>query len=156
MMNGAFQLQLDPFGRLVFTGADGVRHTGVVPARAFPITAPQEGVSILSRDGHELTWIPDLGKLSGDTRRLIDEELEMREFMPEILRIRSVSGYATPCTWQVETNKGNSTFTLNAEEDIRHIASPALLIVDGRGIQFLIRDRRALDDASRRILERFL
>jgi hypothetical protein len=155
-MNGGFQLQLDPFGQLVFIGPDGIRHIGVVPARAFPITAPQEGVSILSRDGHELLWVPDLEKVSGEPRRLIDEELRMREFMPEILRISGVSGYATPCIWQVETDKGDSSFTLKAEEDIRHIASPALLIVDSRGIQFLIRNRHTLDNASRRILDRFL
>jgi hypothetical protein len=76
--------------------------------------------------------------------------------MPAIRRITGVSGYATPCTWQVETDKGNTSFILKAEEDIRRLAAPALLIVDNRGIQFLVRDRRALDDASRRILERFL
>lgn len=155
-MNEDFQLQLDPFGQLDFIGPDGIRHKGVVPARAFPISAPQEGVSILSRDGHELVWIPDLDKVSGETRRLIDEELGMREFMPEIRQIRSVSGFATPCTWQVETDKGYSTFTLKAEEDIRHTTASALLIVDSRGIQFLIRNRHALDNASRRILDRFL
>ena len=155
-MNDDFQLKRDPFGQLVFTGPDGVRHPGVVPARAFPITAPQDGVSIMSREGVELLWIPDLDKFSGDTRSLIDEEFGMREFMPQILRIRSVSGYATPCTWLVETDKGDSSFILNTEEDIRHVAAPSLLIVDSRGIQFLIRDRHALDSASRRILERFL
>lgn len=155
-MDGDFQLQRSPFGQLVFTGADGVAHAGVEPARSFPITAPREGISILSRDGHELAWIPDLGQLDRETRRLIDDELEVHEFMPEIRRITGVSGYATPCTWHVETDKGNTSFILKAEEEIRRLAAPALLIVDNRGIQFLIRDRRALDDASRRILERFL
>jgi hypothetical protein len=42
--------------------------------------------------------------------------------MNKILRISGVSGYATPCIWQVETDKGDSSFTLKAEEDIRHIA----------------------------------
>lgn len=155
-MTADFQLQRNPFGQLVFTGADGVTHAGVEPARAFPITAPTKDISLLSRDGQELAWIPDLDQVPAETRRLIDEELEIREFMPEIRRITGVSGYATPCTWHVETDKGNTSFTLKAEEDIRRLAAPALLIIDSRGIQFLIRDRRALDDASRRILERFL
>ena len=155
-MNADFQLQRSPFGQLVFTGADGVTHSGVEPARSFPITAPTKDISILSRDGHELAWVPDLDQLDKETRRLIDEELEVREFMPEIHRITGVSGFATPCTWHVETDKGTTSFTLKAEEDIRRLAAPALLIVDSRGIQFLIRNRRALDDASRKILERFL
>ena len=44
--------------------------------------------------------------------------------MPEIRRITGVSGYATPCTWHVETNKGNTSFILKAEEDIRRLAPP--------------------------------
>lgn len=155
-MDGDFQLQRSPFGQLVFTGADGVTHTGVEPARTFPITAPREGISILGRDGHELAWIPKLDEVPAETRRLIEDELEVREFMPEILRVTGVSGYATPCIWHVETNKGSTSFTLKTEEDIRRLAAPALLIVDSRGIQFLIRNRRALDETSRRILERFL
>jgi hypothetical protein len=155
-MNDGFQLQRNPFGQLVLTGLDGIAHVGVEPARAFPITAPHEGISMLSHGGHELAWIPDLSKLPEETRRLINEELEVREFMPKVLRITGVSGFATPCTWQVETDKGAIGFTLKAEDDIRRLAGSALLIVDSHGIQFLVRDRHSLDDASRRILERFL
>lgn len=155
-MNADFQLQRNPYGQLVFTGADGVTHAGVEPARSFPITAPREGISILSRDGHELAWIPNLDQLDKETLILIDEELEVREFMPEILRITGVSGYATPCTWHVETNKGDTSFILKAEEDIRRLAPPTLMIMDKRGIQFLIRNPRGLDTSSRRILDRFM
>lgn len=155
-MNTDFQIQRNPFGQLVFTGADGVARAGVEPARSFPITAPREGISILSRDGHELAWIPGLDQLDNETRGLIEAELEVREFMPEIARITGVSGYATPCTWYVETNKGHTSFILKAEEDIRRLAPPALMIVDKRGIQFLIRNPRGLDSTSRRILDRFM
>jgi hypothetical protein len=58
--------------------------------------------------------------------------------------------------WQVETDRGETTFTLKGEEDIRRLASPALLIADSHGINFLIRDRYALDSHSRKILDRFL
>jgi hypothetical protein len=155
-MNADFQLQRDSYGQLVFTGADGVARAGVEPARSFPITAPREGISILSREGHELAWIPSLDQLDQETRALIDDELEVREFMPEIRRITGVSGYATPCTWRVETNKGDTSFILKAEEDIRRLAPPTLMIIDSRGIQFLIRNPHSLDAASRRILDRFL
>jgi len=36
-----FKLTRNSFGRLVFTGADGEFHDGVVPVHAFPIAAPQ-------------------------------------------------------------------------------------------------------------------
>jgi hypothetical protein len=155
-MTSDFQLQRNPFGQLVFTTANGDSHVGVEPARAFPIATPREHISILSRDGHELVWIPKLDDLPDETRRLVEDALESREFMPAIRRVTSVSGYATPCTWQVETDRGTSSLILNSEEDIRRLTTTALLIVDSRGIQFLIRDRSSLDDTSRRILDRFL
>lgn len=46
-MNTDFDLRRDPFGRLVLTTADGQEHVGVVAVRAFPIAAPEEGVSLL-------------------------------------------------------------------------------------------------------------
>lgn len=155
-MPGDFQLQRDPFGHLVFIAADGGVHPDVSAARAFPITAPRESIAIIGRDGHELAWIPNLETLPAETRSLVEEELQTREFMPEIHRVSGVSGYATPCTWQVETDRGTTHFILNTEEDIRRLTAAALLIIDKRGIQFLIRDRTSLDETSRRILDRFL
>jgi hypothetical protein len=76
--------------------------------------------------------------------------------MPEIRRVLGVTGYATPCTWRVETDRGDTELLLKAEEDIRRLSGTALLIVDGRGIQFLIRNPQTLDPNSRAILDRFL
>lgn len=155
-MDGDFHLHRNAFGQLVFTGADGCEHLNVEPARAFPISAAREGIALMSCEGHELAWIPRLDDLPEETRRLVEEELEGRELMPEILRVCGVSGYATPCTWRVETDRGDTSLVLNAEEDIRRLAAPTLMIVDSRGIQFLIRNPRSLDANSRRILARFL
>lgn len=155
-MPADFQLHRNAFGQLVFRDEEHGEHVDVEPARAFPITAPREGIALMNREGHELAWIPSLDELPRDLRQLVEESLESREFVPEIKRVRAVSGYATPCTWRVETDRGETSFILNAEEDIRRLTAPALLIVDSRGIQFLIRDPRSLDETSRRILDRFL
>ena len=151
-----FQLHRNSFGRLVYTGPDGEQHEDVVPARAFPITAPRDGISLLSDDGRELAWIPSLANLAAETLELIDDELAAGEFMPEILRVRSASGFATPCTWQVETDRGETSLILKAEDDIRRVTVPTLLIIDSRGIQFLIRNPQDLDATSRKILDRFM
>ena len=45
---------------------------------------------------------------------------------------------------------------LKGEEDIRRLPNNALLIADSHGINYLIRDRAALDAHSRKILDRFL
>jgi hypothetical protein len=155
-MNGNYSLHLNPFGQLVFTAADGSEHVNVDAIRAFPITSGEEYIALVAQDGHELAWIPKLEDLPEPRLTLVREKLATREFMPEIRKIKRVSGFATPCTWQVETDRGDTDLTLKSEEDIRRLAHPALLILDGRGIQFIIRAPQALDTASRKILDRFL
>lgn len=151
-----WQLERDSFGRLILITADGVRHENVVPVRAFPIAAPDDGLSLLSVDGHELAWVERLADLALPARTLIEDELASREFIPQILRIRSVSSYATPSTWSVDTDRGDASFVLKVEEDIRRLPQGRLLIADAHGINFLVRDMAALDRGSRRILDRFL
>lgn len=152
----AFQLARNAFAKLTFTGADGIVHEGVVPVRAFPIAAPETGIAIVSADGHELAWIDRLADLPDALRTLLQEELANREFLPEIQRIKHVSAFASPSTWLVTTTRGDATLVLKGEEDIRRIGESSLMIADTHGVQFLIRDLKKLDKASRKLLDRFL
>ena len=152
----AFQLTRNSFGKLVLTAEDGQVHEGVLPVRAFPIQAPNEGISMVLTDGKEVAWIDALADLPDDVRQLVHDELEGREFMPEILRIIDVTSFATPCTWTVATDRGDTEFLLKGEEDIRRIGATSLLVADNHGIHFLIRDMFTIDKNSRRILDRFL
>lgn len=156
MSDHDFKLARNAAGRLVLTGAEGDVHEGVVPVRAFPISAPDEGVSLLGEDGHELRWVSRLSDLPEVMRILIEAELAQREFMPEITRIRQVSSFATPSKWQVSTDRGDTELLLKAEDHIRRLANATLLITDGYGVSFLIRDTGALDRHSRKLLDRFL
>ena len=149
-------LEQTPAGRLRLTLPDRTVHDPVVAVRAFPISAPGEGVSIMSAEGHELFWIERLDALAPALQAIVQQALDEREFMPTIMRLLDVSGYVTPCTWRVETDRGPTQFVLKGEEDIRRIANGSLLISDSDGIHYLVRDSAALDRASRKILDRFL
>jgi len=151
-----FTLSRDPYGKLLMTAADGQVIEGVAPVRAFPIQSPDEGISLVQGDGKEVAWIEHLDDLPPGSRALLIEELEGREFMPEISRVKSVSSFATPCTWDVATDRGDTQFVLKGEEDIRRIGAASLLIADNHGIQFLIRDMFTIDKHTRKILDRFL
>lgn len=151
-----FQLSRNAFGKLVLSAADGTVREGVVPVRAFPIAAPAEGIALVGPDGHEAGWIERLDDLPAAQRQLVEEELGRREFMPEIRRIRSVSSFATPSTWQVDTDRGETSLVLWGEEFIRRLGKSGLLIEDSHGIHFLVRDINGLDTASRKLLDRFL
>ncbi|MDD4944288.1 DUF1854 domain-containing protein [Rhodoferax sp.] len=152
----AFALERNPFGKLTLTSSTGEVFAGVVPVRAFPIQSPEVGISLLNSDGHEVAWVEQLADVPAHTQQLIREELQGREFMPRIERILSVTSYSTPCTWQVQTDRGHTRFVLRGDEDIRRVGATILLVTDSHGIQFLIQDPTSLSKESRKILDRFL
>ncbi len=151
-----FTLSRDAHGRLNLTTADGTVHEGVVPVRAFPISAPDEGLSLVSADGHELRWIDRLAELPASVREPIDAELAVREFTPMIRRIVEVSTFSTPSTWTVDTDRGRTDLVLKSEDDIRRLGNGRLLISTAQGLQFGIARTAELDRHSRKLLERFL
>jgi hypothetical protein len=152
----SFRLERHASGRLLLTDSQGRQHLGVVPVRAFPIAAPDEGISLIGSEGHELAWLERLDDLPPELRQLLEEEMALRDFVPEITRIHSVSSFGTPSTWAVETDRGATSFVLKGEEDIRRLSRQSLLIAAGHGVHFSVKDMGALDRASRRLLERFL
>lgn len=150
------KLERNNFGRLVLTDTEGQVHEGVVPVRAHPISAPDEGVSLVGQDGHELLWVDRLSALPAPERELLQAELASRDFMPTIQRIKKVSTFSTPSQWTVETDRGETQFILRTEEDIRRLGEGRLLIASSHGLQMLVPDRFALDKGSKKLLERFL
>jgi hypothetical protein len=76
--------------------------------------------------------------------------------LPEILQLTAVSSFATPSTWSVKTDRGDTQFLLKGEEDIRRLTGTVLLINDANGVQFMIRDLATMDKHSRKLLDRFL
>ncbi|CAN5846110.1 DUF1854 domain-containing protein [soil metagenome] len=155
-MSCHFQLSKNTFDHLVLIADDGQVYENVSPVRAFPIQAPDEGISLVLPDGREVAWIERLVDLPETIRDLISAELAGREFMPEIKKIVSITSYATPCTWRVMTDRGDTAFVLKGDEDIRRIGQASILISDNHGIHFLIRDMYEIDKHSRKILDRFL
>lgn len=150
------KLERDAFGRLVLLDERGERHEGVTPVRAFPLSAPGHGVSIVGPEGRELVWIDNLADLDAGARELLEESLRVRDFAPELLQLHRVSSFGVPSTWHVKTDRGETRFVLKAEEDIRRLDNGALLITSAHGLAFRVTDPRTLDRHSRKLLERFL
>lgn len=151
----ALQLSRDAAGALQQVLPDG-RHEPVTPVRAFALSAPDAGISLVGADGRERHWIAHLSELPAETRALLVEELAPRDFAPVLLQLRSVSTFGVPSTWDVRTDRGDTRFVLKAEEDIRRLDGGALLITSAHGLQLRVPDRQALDRPSRKLLERFL
>ncbi len=146
-------IQSDVAGRLTFIDARGERHDALLPVRAFPLSAPQGSVSLVDDRGQECLWIPELSELPPAERQCVEAALAEREFVPKILTIEAISGYSLPSEWRVRTDRGETTLTLKAEEDIRRLSGGRVLVASASGVQFLIPDVSRLDRMSRRNLD---
>ena len=97
-----------------------------------------------------------MNEVSENARSNIQKAMIQREFMPQILKLYGVSNFVTPSTWDIETDRGRTSLLLKGEEDIRRLSGTVLLVTDGHGVQFLIRDLAKMDRFSRKLLDRFL
>jgi Domain of unknown function (DUF1854). len=141
---------------LVFTAADGSVSVGVAPVRAFPISAPDDGLSLVGADGHELAWIAKLTNAASGATDAGASRAGATRIHAGHHPAAGRSGFATPSTWTVQTDRGDTQFVLKAEDDIRRLGSNRLMIADRHGVHYLIRDLAALDKHSRKLLDRFL
>lgn len=152
-----FTLERDKFQQLTLVWKDGRRISGVEPARAFPISAPEGFVSIRDAEGHVLVRIEDLGDLPPDVREILENELALREFVPVVLRIESVSAETDPARWSVVTDRGPTTFVMeDSDNDVRRLGPHRILLVDSHDIRYLIPDTRRLNAVGRKILYQYL
>ena len=95
--------------------------------------------------------LPELvrGRVRGGTSSI-------RQFMPVIERVLSVSRHWVPSILEVQTDRGLTQLALESEESIRRIGADKLLIRDRRGICFVVEYHSRLDRRSKKLLERFL
>ena len=150
------QFDQGPSGRWYYVSAQGQQYDHVMAVRSFPVAAPEEGIALVDGDGKELLWIPHLDMLTDAVRARVLKAINQREFMPQILKLYGVSGFLTPSTWDIETDRGRTSLFLKGEEDIRRLSASVLLVTDSHGVQFLIRNLAQMDRYSRKLLDRFL
>ena len=67
-----------------------------------------------------------------------------------------MSAPVEPSEWEVETDRGRTSFVLNNEDDVHELGGHRALVTNAHGIRYLIPDTRQLDAISRRLLERYL
>jgi hypothetical protein len=152
----AIGLRVDAFGRLVLERPGLEPVVGVTPVRCFPHTDPGEWISLLDPAGREVLCLQDLRAVPAEALALLRAELERREFVPELRRVRDIAPDSEPSVWDVETDRGETRFTLSSEDDVRRLGPAGALVVDSQGVRYRVRDVKALDARSRRLLSRYL
>ena len=144
----------DSWGRLVLATADGQTYVGVEPVRCFPLSDPLTMIALLDAEGHEILTLPATDSLNPSAKVFLEQELASRDFVPAIRRVVSTSNPNPPCRWSVETDRGETSFQLESEDDVRKIGPHRIMIADSNGLRYTIPDLRTLDAATQRIVQR--
>ena len=146
----------DPWGQLVLSLPDGTKYAGVEPVRCFPLTNPTRAIALLDGEGREILNLPTLDVLAPAARDVLQRELAEREFVPVIQRIVATNTPHPPCRWDVETDRGRTSFQLESDDDCRRLGPQAVLIADSNGIRYSIPNIDQLDASSQRIVRRLV
>ena len=150
---------------LTLTNEDGSEEffERVLPIRSFPITEPEEFISIREPEtkdkgkGDEIGMIRRMSDFPDDVQALLREELSRRYFTPEILKIFSVKEKFGYSYWEVQTSSGKISFVMTTpSSNIRTLEDGRVFIHDIDGNCFAITDPARLDKASFRHIEIYM
>jgi len=144
----------DEFRRLHVL-VDGVtEHVDLKPAPVFPISEVADYLSFLDQEGREVLLLANPGALDPDSRAILSEELSRAYFVPRITYIYEIEDAHGASRWEVETDRGYRIFDIRDREDLRVLGKRRLLLQDADGNRYEVQDINALDERSRRILDK--
>jgi hypothetical protein len=122
--------------------------------RLFPLTDPDNWISVLSKDGKELGVITELRALSHENLAVVEEELQRRYLVPHVRQILAVKSRYDLMEWTVDTDRGRAVFlTRNAREQLQNTQTRHITITDVEGNRYDIQDVSALDPVSKKRLD---
>lgn len=127
--------------------------------RMFPFSDPEKYISIRTPDEHskEIGVIEDMKQISKETRKMLEEQLNLRYFTPiitKIINIKDEYGYAY---FDVVTDRGACRFTINVGgHAVVHLSETRILISDIDENRFEIPDVTKLSARELKLLDLFL
>jgi hypothetical protein len=124
-------------------------------ARCFPWSLDQGYVSVRDKDGKELALLKDLEGIDPDSRRLIEQELREKVFVPKIRRIKRYSAEFDVIYITADTDRGEVTFQIRDSEDVRALTDRRALFRDVDGNVYEVEDLFALDRTSQKYIEQY-
>jgi hypothetical protein len=154
-MNLEFDLLIDASGQLTLIQPDGTRRENVRAMRVFPLTQPNQWISLQDASGEELACIEDPASLPAGKRDALNKAIAARNFVPVIRFIQRITRVADGHEWHVVTDRGPTTFRVETDESIQSLGGTRLVIIDNHNTRYMIPNIAALDRESQRKLERY-
>jgi hypothetical protein len=126
-------------------------------ARAFPLSDPDHYIGFLDGNGKDIGLLNDPSFLDVESRKVVDEELEKRYFVPVVERVVSVKEEFGTIYWIVETDRGEKEIIArNLRDNLMELASSRVILTDVDGNRFEFPDINRLDGKSQGIIMRNL
>lgn len=107
-------------------------YSDVELVRAFPHSRPEECIAVVSA-GKQMGMLREIASLDPESRRVVEEELRRRYFIPTIRNVRKVTHDGANMTWEVVTDKGERRIcTMGYQDSISEVGDKLVLTdVDG-------------------------
>jgi len=154
----ARKLRLSKHGvTLRLTIEDVCSYLTVSIVRAFPLSQPVRVFSF--RDGHnkEIGLLMDPNGMDGESRALLERELDRRYLVPIVKRIRTARERFGTVDWQMDTDRGPCAFTTrNLGENVQRPSAGRIILNDVDGNRYDIRSIDQLDSTSQHLLFRHI
>ncbi len=159
--NAVFKRTEGGFVSLDYTDKEGkVNHYDRVGVyRTFPMSDPDIFISIREPDekAREIGVVKDLKSVSKETAEILNEQLNLRYFVPQIEKIidvRNEYGYAY---FDVVTDFGKCRFAIRMSGGgVVHLTDTRIMITDIDGNRFEIKDVSKLTPAELKKIDLFL
>jgi hypothetical protein len=153
----ATHVRLNAHGELEIELPDGTVHADARVVPAFPISRPNQFVHVEDAEANELGVLLEPRRLDRESRDLVLAQADEAYFMPRISRIVRVDERMGIARWEVETDRGWSSFdVVSRSESVWYVGRDRLVIRDADGNRYLIEDLSKLDRRSRRLADLFL
>jgi hypothetical protein len=122
--------------------------------RLFPMSKPDEFISIQDADGKEVGVLRNLDGLPTELRDLLVAELDRRYFTPKISQILNLKQEGGMWTFNVLTSRGEATFFVRNWRDSSYEVTPGRFMIQSvDGQRFEIPSYEKLDTKSQLFIE---
>jgi len=152
------RLRLRRIGGLARLTVEGDRSwTRAAPARAFPISDPNRYIGFLDGAGKDIGIVRDPAEMDEESRRVLEEELELRYFVPVVTKVSKAKIEFGTVYWTVETTRGPREIVVrNLRDNLQELSAIRVLVTDIEGNRFEFPDINQLDPESLGIILRHL
>lgn len=127
--------------------------------RTFPVTKPEEYISIREADekAREIGVVERLSALPADQAQMLQEQLNLRYFTPEITKVFDIKTEYGYGYFHVMTNYGECRFTIHTGgSSVVSLTDTRIVITDLDGNRFEVPDLMKLTVNERKKLDLFI